>query len=312
MGGNVFKNHNTKRISEDVLLELQKELSNLCNSNSVVHYFVKSVKEKKDHGDIDILYHGDLSFLSSLNYPIHKNGDVTSILYLNCYQVDFIKTNLDELKIASFFYDYNDFGNLCGRLLKKNGYKLKPSGLFYSYEGLYKKHDILLSKSIIDVLDILQLDINTYFNGFNTFNDMFTYISKVPTFSAYPYQLENVSNSDRARDKKRKTYMLFLDWINDPKNKIPSCSAGNLIYPIYKFDHLENIINDISLHDDKEKHFRDNFNGNIVSTLTGLVNKNLGDFMKHMTQKYDKEILRSYISSSEINNLILKEFSLWN
>ena len=131
MGGNVFKNHNTKRISEDVLLELQKELSNLCNSNNVAHYFVKSVKEKKDHGDIDILYHGDLSFLSSLNYPIHKNGDVTSILYLNCYQVDFIKTKLDELKIASFFYDYNDFGNLCGRLLKKNGYKLKPSGLFY-------------------------------------------------------------------------------------------------------------------------------------------------------------------------------------
>ena len=41
MGGNVFKNHNTKRISEDVLLELQKELSNLCNSNNVAHYFVK-------------------------------------------------------------------------------------------------------------------------------------------------------------------------------------------------------------------------------------------------------------------------------
>ena len=85
-----------------------------------------------------------------------------------------------------------------------------------------------------------------------------------------------------------------------------------LIYPRYKFDHLENIINDINLQDEREKYFRDNFNGNIVSTLTGLVNKDLGDFMKHMAQKYDKEILRSYISSSEINNLILKEFSSWN
>ena len=312
MGGNVFKNHDTKRISETVLIELQKELSNLCDSHNVLHYFVKSVKEKKDHGDIDILYHDDLSFLSSLKYPINKNGDVTSILYLNHYQVDFIKVKFDEFKMAAFFYDYNDFGNLCGRLLKKNGYKLKPSGLFYCYQGLYKNHDILLSKSVIDVLAILQLDINTYYDGFDTFNDMFTYISKVPTFSSYPYQLDNVSNSDRARDKKRKTYMMFLDWINDPKNNIPTRSIGNLIYPRHKFNHLENIIDDINLQDEKEKDFRNKFNGNIVSELTGLVNKDLGDFMKYIKQKYDKEVLRSYISSSTIDNLVLKEFSLWS
>lgn len=306
MGGNVFTStHNVERIDQNTFNLIKFELSGIFDQAGIKYSFVKSVSEKTDHGDIDILVHGNTSFIHvNLNIPWSTNGDVTSILYKEKYQIDLIKTDHQDFKISSLFYDYNDFGNLVGRLIKKAGYKLTPKGLFYVHEGIFKNTEILLSKDPSDVLNILQLNVCEYYNGFNTFEDMFNYISKCPTFSAYPYRLENLSNSDRARDKKRKTYMLFLSWLD--KSGVNEVTHGKLISPFNKFPLLESITTSLALEDNAEVEYRKIFNGNIVSELTGLKEKKLGTFMNHIRRNYTKDEIKNDLSA-----IVMKEFNEW-
>lgn len=306
MGGNVFSNdYNVERIDSKTFDVIKEELSNIFDQGGIKYCFVKSVSEKSDHGDMDIIVNGNTSFIAvNFKFPSKTNGNVTSILYKEKYQIDFIQTKLDDFKMSSLFYDYNDFGNLIGRLIKKAGYKLTPSGLFYTYRGIFKNKDILLSKNPVDVLNILQLDVCRYFNGFETFEDMFTYISKCPTFSAYPYRLENLSNSDRARDKKRKTYMLFLSWLD--KSGVDEITYGKLISPINKFPELTSILYSLESKDEDEVLYRKVFNGNTISELTGLKEKKLGEFMKHLKIKYTRDELKT-----DFNDIVLKEYNGW-
>lgn len=306
MGGNVFSTeYKVERIDQDTFNQIKTEMADILDKGGIKYYFVKSVSEKTDHGDIDILVDGNTSFIAvNLKIPTSTNGDVTSILYKEKYQVDLIHTKQSDFKMSALFYDYNDFGNLIGRLIKKAGYKLTPKGLFYVYKGHYKNTEILLSKDPKDILDILQLDCCEYFKGFEKFTDMFTYISRCPTFSAHPYRLENLSNSDRARDKKRKTYMMFLSWLDTAG--IDEITYGKLISPFLKFPSLQSITASLELKDREEVEYRKIFNGNAVAELTGLKHKELGDFMKHLSLNYSKDAL-----SERFKTIVEQEFHTW-
>ena len=303
MGGNVFEG--AVRITSVEMEELRNELSYFLRVNNIPHYFIKSVSEKKDHGDIDVLVDCDFGQLTaklSFNYPTSRSGDCLSHLYRGKYQVDFIKSKIHEFKIAALFYDFNDFGNIIGRILKWNGYKLTPHGLYYTYRDDNFKTDILLSLDITSVFEILQLDINPYMYCFDTFEQMFEFVASCPSFGTEPYQFENLTANNRIRDRKRKTYLKFLDWCNSHP-ELPKEPNICLVKPADKFPELVNAIKILDIEQTRKKEFKKSFNGNIIAELTGLAGKELGQFMKQLTDNYTEDQLKSDLSDIVKNEM---------
>lgn len=103
-----------------------------------------------------------------------------------------------------------------------------------------------------------------------------------------------MSHQARVRDRKRKTYQLFLNWVNDPANNVPEreqISKGDLRlqwltkafkeFPGFRAEY-ESAQHQLQ----KSRAARDKFNGEVVRQITGLNGKDLGAFMSDFVQNF--------------------------
>lgn len=224
MGGKAFSGPDgyIKRMDRKTYLRVREEIMTVLDLYGHFRFkYVKELPDKQSFGDIDFLIesHDNLflrleKLFKEFKSEIKQNGNVISVLYKGEYQIDFIVMEYRHFKTASLFYDYNDIGNLIGRLFRYYGFKLTPKGLFYPI-----KHDqhgvigeVFVSDSPIDILSILGLSIHEY-NAFENRNDLFSWIGSSPYFLKKIYSLDYLSNASRRRDKKRPTYIAFLEWL---------------------------------------------------------------------------------------------------
>lgn len=219
MGGKALKKTKTRRIniSEFNLYsnELIKILSLTFNKVDIPKFY----REKETFGDIDIIINKlDMDMLKYIEdtfspNEIFHNDNVWSFDYKGV-QIDLITTNEEDFSSTLNYMSWNDLGNFIGRLAQTIGLKFGQKGLFLKARyGSGKRRDIILTKDMSEILLLLDLDYDKWIHGFNTLEEMFEFIMGSKLFSNDLYQLSHLNKINRDRNKKRSSYMGFLEYI---------------------------------------------------------------------------------------------------
>jgi len=319
MGGNVFSDGVTRRYQADEYFDLADEVGDkLLRISDVMGYeIIPAYREKESFGDCDILYStcDDVpidQFIFSTHFNtsyVSRNSEVTSIAYKQL-QIDFIHIPQKHFDYALGFFSNNDFGNIASKLFRYFGLRHGHMGLYLVLrDGDNKFGEVLLTLDHDLALTFIELDPTVFNSGFDNLKEMFDYAVTSPYYNPENYLLENISSAGRIRDKKRPTYQAFLKYgetYTGPRAEKVIDKSVFLqkifeffpdAYPAYK-DAMQKLA--------VQKFVKEKFNGNIVSDITGLRNKELGVFMQELKKDWycsPENII--YLSDKQLFDLVM-------
>lgn len=277
---------------------------------------IEAYRNKPDHGDLDVLItapdYDPFKAAEALGaVEVVRNGPVTSLgvqvreelpaVSGNVFQVDLISIAPEAFDYAAAYFSFNDLGNLIGRTAHKMGLAHRHDGLwFYVRDGDYHFREILLTQDYAEALRFLGYDPQRFAKGFEGLTDIFEYVAGSAYFNREIFLLDNRNAKSRIRDRKRKTYMQFLDYCEKhpelpgykyPENKSEWLPAIAQFFPHFQGEY------DQALRDlEEQRAAKAKFNGEWVSQLTGLQGKELGHLMKAFKESFDSpEALRKFV-----------------
>lgn len=248
MGGNALSNPSPRlrateyrSLADGVLRDLRAAFPN-DSMAELPSYF-----EKPDFGDMNVLiasggdYAPGLAKVALCATEMVRNGDVTSfgvplLPMARAFQVDLISVPPKSFGFAAGYFSFNDLGNLLGRVAHKAGFKLGHLGLLYVVREMDNADHVLAEISVTQdwnhALRLLGYDPAAYAigatQGFRTLDDVFRYVVSSPYVNRDIFLLENRNNKSRVRDRKRKTYMAFLEWLEQqPPSTVPAFDWSN-------------------------------------------------------------------------------------
>lgn len=295
MGGNALKAQGAVRISADqyhrITAHILLELSLICDCHEIFAY-----AEKESFGDIDILILSDKSnreILAELNERIpfvhtYESGPVCGFGYPidehTIVQVDLIRTRNQYLAYNLNYLDWNDLGNLIGRVAHKFGIKHGHDGLTLPvyYDDTHKLGTVTLTTNHEKAIEFLGF--GKMPTDFKTLRDIFDFVICSKFFNPSIYLLENRNHTARMRDRKRATYTAFLECIKTlPPRTYYSFNEDKSVYlpMIFKAfpeakDEYDEMFNKALMIKAAHKAF----NATMVTEMFGLQGKALGEFMR--------------------------------
>lgn len=327
MGGNALKHIGVDRKSSDdywnIVNKVITKFQPFCERIAVI----PSYRNKQDFGDADILIipNKDVPHLGmaieSVFVPrcIQHNGSCYSFDVDN-FQVDLITTDAITFDTTLNYYSYNDLGCLIGRIAHKLGLKYGHDGLTVPVRKLdsHLGEVVLVTKDTSKALSFLGYDRDRFFEGFDTLEDIFDYAISTKYFNADIFSFDNMNHANRTRNRKRKVYNQFLDYLNNKSglsnyefNKDKS-SYIPMIKEYFPEANLDEEFARVDKKVERSKILSEKFNGDIVTSLTGLTGKDLGDFiMKFKANFKDKKDFENSmvdISEEMIHEIILGQF----
>lgn len=295
MGGNSIVN--SRRVSKEeyymLWLEIKQELDK--NPYNLKSMLVKSYRDKKDHGDIDIIvesipYWNWINHIQYCFKPEHfyNNKKNFSFSYKGV-QIDLIFADPDLLDMHDFFYSYNDLGLILGKMCYGIGCTLGYDGLrkkIYSKDG-QKLGEYLITKKPNEICKFLGIEYRTYLNGFNTMEDVFKYATSSIFFTKRYFDPINWTYKQKTRDLKRKNLEMFISNIDKYPEKSYLKNYGKEAYK-YRlkeisvdqfYDYLDYWSKLNSEYTD-EKIASQILNGNILSEKYGWEKRQLGEAIR--------------------------------
>lgn len=299
MGGRALKLVHTRRYELEEYLKLQDELVEILSNDftevAVPLYF----RNKKTFGDIDIIVTypkdtGELTKGEFIRKYIEDSFNPGEIFHNDnawSFNVDEIQVDIimcDEENFDSFYHylAYNDLGNLIGRIAHSLGLKYAQEGLVYDhyFQGS-KVGRILVSKDYPRIFEFLGLDYKAWQRGFDDLEDVFSYIVNNKHFSYERYQLNSLNKINRERNLKRASYLAFLEYIEDHKEKIVKFNEDKTQYVLEAdkfFPEFEYKLETRRMEYEKTKklYIQTRFNGGEVKRRFGLDGKEIGEAME--------------------------------
>lgn len=305
MGGNALKQFGVERLAADAYHSAASNIVTVLRAHlpDVRFDVIESYADKESFGDLDILYSVPsevkvdvIEEIKKLFSPTGyvKNSNLFSWAYQadnTPFQVDMIRVPVEEHDFALQYFNFNDLGNLLGRVFHKQGFKLGHNGM------LYVVRDVDNPSHAFDELVVtrdwaLALEFGDYVwndsTKFKTKIDLFEYTATSKYFSPDIYLLENRTAKGRIRDKKRQTYMDFLLWLEQNKHRLhafdwtnKSECRGNFLqkaleeFPEFNASYQESMR---KFHEYQE--IKAKFNGDLVMAWTGLENQELGNLIR--------------------------------
>lgn len=267
--------------------------------------FAREPLWKTSFGDIDVYVANPIAhsaFAHSTQcehfaeFPKVVNGDTTSILFEGAYQLDIHILESAELRMAELVH----YGDLCmciGLLLHKTRVKMCHTGFYLRSNGL------LLTKDPDQVIAFLGLPPIRY--DFATPRDMFEYILSAP-FDFF----NTLDKSWRKHftDERRPIFDEFLTYMDEcmqngtlqPRPAAVSENERDIAVAFGKQKEYDVIIENEA----RKKRVHDKFNGKIVGALTGLTQKELGEFMKYLRTLKTFDELHD-MSETEIRTFVM-------
>ena len=330
MGGKALKNTKTERKTTDQFYDIANRLiPKLEEIFGTELYILKFYHEKPDHGDMDILLKVDNKFyVKNLNIKneIEKYLNPNQIIIVNDgtttfdfeqFQIDLIPVAESVWESTKFWMDWDPSSNLCGKLAHKFGLKFSPSGTFYPYRGGSGRvmKDIIITKDFRKMMEFLGLDPERKYKGFETLEEIYDWIISSKYYNTELFLLENLTQSDRKRNKKRPTFNKFLEYVKD----LPYTSEGyhfeknktkylDLIDSSFPEVHFLEQINELKKKDEDNQKMREKFNGDLVMEWTGLNGKELGSVIIEFKKTRDGEWFKQY-NAEEIKIYFSKWYS---
>lgn len=319
-----------KALSCNVSIRLTKNnyvrLATLCVAKLQALYPAKRVAylgsygDKADFGDCDILLEGGEDYdpykaAAALDaVEVVRNGPVTSVGVIvrpevphrdgNVFQVDLIKMEPEAFDFAMSYFGHGDTGNLLGRIAHAQGLSLRHDGLFYYYrDGDYKFRAILLTREFSEALTFMGYSPDKLAQGFDSQEAIYRYVASSPFFNRDIFLLENRNARSRVRDKKRLMYMGFLKWCEAhpelpafvyPENKAAWLPRLVEFFPQFQAEY-DQATTDLS----KQRAAKAKYNGELVSQLTGLKDKELGALMARFKASFaSAELQQAFLLAS--------------
>ncbi len=357
MGGHALKKVETQRLNKDDYEKIKKEIYHRLSSHIPI-YFISEITGKKDFGDLDILYQNPTnkniySLLQQLFQPkeIVKNGYVISFSYLisesqNVYfQIDLIYVNYVDM--ALFYYNYGDYGQLLGRIVKHYGLTFGSDGLWFvpsestcksyimknidEFKSRYGEkiinqytgdlhNSIILTRDPKEICDLLELNYETWKKGFKDTYKIFDFIKSTPYFKPSIFQHSN--HPQRHRLKTRKMYEEFVgsifgkeecERLKEEKESISERKYENKqIYAIQYFDkedELKKEIHSYFLHAERKM----KFNGNILQSQFNIQPKDLGTIIPNFKKFISESESLNFEEWLDLHNgdTIITIFTIW-
>jgi hypothetical protein len=314
MGGNALTVP-SRRITKDEYLVLESKVfeklrQRFSDVRNILYY-----RDKKDFGDMDILIAKDgTNNEDTRNYLLSEfgskevvcNTDVISF-ELDGFQIDLIFTEPDDMEAAAFYYSQCDANNIIGRIANQFGLKFGHTGLVYVNRGQSGNimNKVVLTKDPVRIYEFLGYDYETYAKGFDTLEQIFDFIIAGKYFSKEIFEYENLNHQNRTRNRKRKTYQQFLEYI----------STLNIYYEFkeeYEYlNHIDSFFPEVGLKSKllefvKEElqrmKMKEKFSGKIViSIIPELKDNSLGLFIEKY--KSSKESFDDYVQKTKATDI---------
>ena len=328
MGGTALKNVKTKRINTNELCYIYNNIIQpVLYEFNIESYIPKFYNLKDDHGDIDIVLNMENDYEKVLNIiNLFKPKEIYAPKGCNTYsfdlcntQIDFIIHGIENYNTSCHFFSHGDLHNLLGKIYHQfHGLKMGYDGLKYSYYNNNQRVGyIYLTKDYKKIYEFLGLDYDVISNGFDTIQDMFNYVISCKYFTTKLYMDHNLRAIDKKRNKKRKGFILFKEFIkslNDDYNKPLTNISLEDIISFFGVENWKSQENYIIQKIERNNKIKSKFSGKKVEELTNLSGKNLGDFIKTFKKciedsniLFEEWILNNSIEY--INDQILKQFN---
>jgi hypothetical protein len=197
------------------------------------------------------------------------------------------------------------------------GVKLGHDGLSYVWRtGTYMFREIVILKDWEKILEVLDLDPEKFYNGFDSLEQIFEYVVSSKFFNKDIFAFENMNNYARVRDKKRKTYTTFLEWIKEkdlPNYRRVENKSIFLPYLFSVIPGFQETYDKVNAEWYRATVYKSKFNGDIVREVTGLENKELGHFMRYLREKNiftEEYVIKN--NDDVIKQLIQKSFIIYD
>jgi hypothetical protein len=152
--------------------------------------------------------------------------------------------------------------------------------------------NIVVTRNTAKALEFLGYDSNVFAHGFDNLSDIFDFAINTKYFNRDIFAFENLNHINRVRNRKRKVYAQFLDYIQDknisthyifnPDKTVYYQIIDQAFPEIHLFESLERINQEIQL----AKDIKNKLNGNIISDITKLQDKELGKFISFFKNKW--------------------------
>jgi hypothetical protein len=325
MGGLAIKNAKTRRFQKDefdailpIILEKAKKLFSDAVSTT---YF----KSKDSFGDADILCLVDKPITIDIKQwiidefnskEVVPNSHVYSFEF-NELQVDFILTPLSSWETSKIYFSYNDLHNLVGKVAHKFGLKWGYDGLILPYRIDGKMlGEVVVTKDHKKALAFLGFDVDRYEAGFDNLDEIFDFVTTSKYFNPWMFDFETLNRINRERDRKRKTYALFVEHVAPMKEK--GVDAYHYFYADKKaylglIDHyFPGFLKDyrgLEKLEEIKRFVAKLYNGNLVMQYFDISDKSLGaaigTFEKHFGSR---EKLEEYVLDTNDTDIIMNKF----
>lgn len=291
MGGSLSNKRLEAQEFEQLTMRLGQRLCKILIPAGVMWMMVPYYRKKKDFGDVDYVVKADAGDIMPLveqefnPESMLVNDGIISFTFEG-FQVDLICTSKNfDTSVA--YFSYNDIGNLLGRIYHKLGLKFGHEGLLYPLRddrGSVRKN-IVVSTEMIKILGFIGCSYKTWSEGFSTMEQMFRFVASSQYFDRSIYEGE-LSAINKKRDKKRKTFSYFLNWLEiaQPDNRyaFKSRDARDEYIPsieAYFGVSIEEQRKELEAELAKESRFKEKFNGDLLMMLTPLKGLHLGQFV---------------------------------
>ena len=307
--------------------------------DTLIVTLIPSYRQKADFGDMDVLLQAEPEVIQRIRektgevFPdwsgdIYSNGEVTSVgikVPGGVAQLDIIYTGTDYQRhsAAYSYFAYNDLGNLIGRLAHRMGFKFGHTGLSYTLRDEASNHvygEYHFDMSHGDILGFLGLDPARYMAGFDKLEDIFEFVASSPYFHPDIYLLDNVNAVSRIRDKKRKTYMTFLDWLEkrgpqetdlvldaEGKKKFKEFMLRSTMLADHVF---ADWVQEVQFSHSEAQYAKLFWNGGLVMNWTGLKGKELGEFITEFRTFVEGDSTLSFNEWAILMGCKAKDFTL--
>lgn len=351
MGGNALAGlQEVRRYDKDEYFALVKEVKEKVGKAFTLNRIeaIQAYRTKETFGDMDVLMEVTDKQLTTWRDEVcnalgvdamyadgkseNKYGRIgsatTDKVYTVAYkglQVDFILTPAhphDSFDAAYNYFSWNDLGNLLGRVAHSFGFKLGHKGLLFPFTvGTHNFEELLVTKDWNEILPAFGWDPERYHMGFDDLPSVFEYVASSEFFHPDIFLFENRNAKARYRDAKRSTYRDFLGWCQDNASRLPQFK-----YPEDKKDLLPLAYERLRNVNFQEKYeevesryvkflkFKEKWNGELVSSLTGLVDKQLGQLMGKIRAAGTEEAFQEWILNSDekrISRMVLSFYESW-
>ena len=281
-----------------------------------------SYSEKESFGDADLIVYleedADMKLIiaqiqEKFNPKEIVNNNPTVSFDYKELQVDLIITKPANWETSIAYFSYNDLHNFIGKIAHLFGLK-------WGYDGLKKRlllsngkylGDIYLSKNVEESLTFLGYDYKRYLQGFETYQDIVNYAISSKYFNKHFFLLENLNRTNRDRDKRRKNYILFLEWLETQDIKDYPYFENTDAYLSKISDAFPKFFDEYNALIYKEKRFESNrikFNFNILmKEYPDLDVKEVGLILRNFRYEFpSNEQFEEFIYNNSIEDILIR------